>query len=148
MATVAEAFERYLAEDGPAYVPHQGAAPATVGELIRRAGGVASLAHPGYTKKEEIIPDLVAAGLTAIEAYHSSHDESATARYLDLAGQHGLAVTGGSDFHGEGTRRSGFFGVTNLPRAEFDRFLERSGRLQRAPERLSANPGHWLTASN
>jgi hypothetical protein len=132
VSTVAEAFDRFLSEDGPAYVPHQGAAPAMVVEMIGRAGGVASLAHPGYTKKDEIIPDLVAAGLTAIEAHHSSHDPEATRRYLSLARHYGLAVTGGSDFHGENTRRSEFFGVTNLPRAEFDRFVHQSRRVREA----------------
>jgi 3',5'-nucleoside bisphosphate phosphatase len=131
--TVAEAFERYLAEDGPAYVPHQGASPARVTDLIVRAGGLASLAHPGYTKKDEIIPELVDAGLGAIEAYHSSHDDATTARYLEIARAHGLAVTGGSDFHGEGTRRAEFFGVVHLPAPLFDALLQRAP-LQRTAD--------------
>lgn len=126
VATVAEAFDRFLGEDGPAYVPHTGASPVDVVEMICRAGGVASLAHPGYTRKDDVIPDLVSAGLTAIEAYHSSHDEAGTARYVDIARHYGVAVTGGSDFHGVGTRRSEFFGVTNLPPAHFATFVERS----------------------
>jgi predicted metal-dependent phosphoesterase TrpH len=124
VATVAEAFERYLHEDGPAYVPHRGATPVQAIRLILDAGGVPSLAHPGYTKQDAIIPDLIAAGLPAIEAYHSSHDEPTTQRYLEIARRHGLAVSGGSDFHGEGTRRSEFFGVVGLPAAEFDRLVE------------------------
>jgi 3',5'-nucleoside bisphosphate phosphatase len=124
VSTVAEAFERFLAEDGPAYVPHTGASPERVVELIVQAGGVASLAHPGYTKKDAVIPEMVAAGLTAIEAYHSSHDEATTARYLEVARQYALAVTGGSDYHGEGTRRSEFFGVVNLPAVDFDKLLQ------------------------
>jgi len=126
VATVAEAFERFLSEDGPAYVPHRGASPAQVVDLIVGGGGIASLAHPGYTKKDEIIPELVDAGLGAIEAYHSSHDASAEERYLAVADQYGLAVTGGSDYHGEGTRRAEFFGVTTLPVACFDRFIARA----------------------
>lgn len=130
VSSVAEAFDRFLAEDGPAYVPHRGASPAQVVELIDRAGGVASMAHPGTTKKDEIIPELVAAGLTAIEAYHSAHDATLVEHYLGLAKAHGLAVSGGSDFHGEGTRRSEFFGVVNLPPAEFDRLRERASRTR------------------
>lgn len=130
VTTVAEAFERFLHEEGPAYVPHRGASPSEVVELIVAAGGVASLAHPGYTKKDDIIPDLVAAGLTAIEAYHSSHDEAATVRYLEIASRYGLAVSGGSDFHGEGTRRSEFFGVVHLPQQYFDEFVARAGRVR------------------
>ena len=140
VSTVAEAFDRFLGEDGPAYVPHQGAWPAAVVEMIGRAGGVASLAHPGYTKKDDIIPDLVAAGLTAIEAYHSSHDHVTTQRYLDLARHYGVVVTGGSDFHGENTRRSQFFGITNLPRPEFDRFVQHSTCLREPIHRLAVEP--------
>src|SRR5688500_15475773 len=48
VSSIAEAFERYLGEDSPAYVPHSGASPAAVVELVARGGGAASLAHPGY----------------------------------------------------------------------------------------------------
>jgi len=128
VSTVAEAFDRYLGEDSPAYVPHRGASPADVVALVTAGGGVASLAHPGYRPRDEIIPQLVDAGLAAIEAYHSSHDEAATARYLMLARHHDLLVTGGSDYHGEGTRRAEFFGVVNLPREHLDALLAHAAR--------------------
>ena len=69
---------------------------------IRDAGGIASLAHPVRLREDvaAILPELRAAGLNAIEAYHSDHSPSQTALYLELAAQHGLLVTGGSDFHG------------------------------------------------
>lgn len=137
VATVAEAFERYLGEDGCAYVPHRGASPAQVVDLIAQAGGVASLAHPGYTKKDEIVPELVAAGLTAIEAHHSSHDAQMVEHYLSVARTHGLSVSGGSDYHGEGTRRAEFFGVTNLPAADFAVLQGRAAQTrERAAHRL------------
>jgi 3',5'-nucleoside bisphosphate phosphatase len=126
VATVAEAFEKYLSEDSPAYVPHRGASPAEVVALVTAGGGIASLAHPGYRPKDEIIPGLVDAGLEAIEVFHSSHDAAAEAHYLAMAKRFGLLVTGGSDFHGEGTRRSEFFGVTNLPREHFDALAVRA----------------------
>lgn len=127
--TVAEAFERFLGEDSPAYVPHTGVSPAEVVALVLSGGGIPSLAHPGYRPKDEIIPGLVEAGLVGIEAYHSSHDADAQAHYLEIARTHGLLVTGGSDYHGEGTRRAEFFGVVNLPPAHLDALLARAGRL-------------------
>jgi predicted metal-dependent phosphoesterase TrpH len=130
VSSVAEAFERFLGEDGPAYVPHHGASPSDVIELINRAGGLSSLAHPGYTKKDEIIPELVASGLGAIEAFHSSHDEAATQRYVEMARHYDVAISGGSDFHGEGTRRSEFFGVTALPAEEFNALVARAGAVE------------------
>jgi predicted metal-dependent phosphoesterase TrpH len=126
--TVAEAFDRYLGEDSPAYVPHRGASPAEVVDVVTRGGGVASLAHPGYRQRDEIIPEIVDAGLAAIEAYHSSHDAALQAHYLAMAETLGLAVTGGSDYHGEGVRRAEFFGVINLPQHHFDAFLARAKR--------------------
>lgn len=123
VADVPEAFEKFLSEDSPAYVPHRGASPADVVALVVTGGGIASLAHPGYRPQDDIIPGLVNAGLQAIEVFHSSHDSAAAAHYLDIARQHSLLVTGGSDYHGEGTRRAEFFGVTNLPGEHFDALL-------------------------
>jgi predicted metal-dependent phosphoesterase TrpH len=128
VATVAEAFARYLNEGAPAYVPHTGPSPADVVQLIVGGGGIPSLAHPGYHPRDEIIPSLVDAGLAAIEAHHSSHDAAATARYLDVAHSCGLLVTGGSDFHGPGTRREEFFGVIGLPQPDLDALLARAGQ--------------------
>src|SRR5690606_12622993 len=97
VASVAEAFERYLGEDSPAYVPHRGATPAEVVELVTRGGGAASLAHPGYKgagpapPKDELVPELCEAGLVAIEAIHSSHDAAMQAHYLALARTYDLA---------------------------------------------------------
>jgi predicted metal-dependent phosphoesterase TrpH len=115
VASVTEAFDRFLNDNAPAYVPHSGASPADVVELIARIGGVSSLAHPGHTNRDEIIPGLVERGLHAIEAYHSSHDPATQARYVDMARHLRIAVSGGSDFHGDGTRRAEFFGITHLP---------------------------------
>ena len=66
------------------------------------AGGIASLAHPVRLREDvaALLPELCAAGLNAIEAYHSDHSPQQTELYLQLAKQHGLLVTGGSDFHG------------------------------------------------
>lgn len=132
VASVAEAFDRYLGESCPAYVPHTGAAPEDVIALVVAGGGTASLAHPGSLGQDDVIPVLAAAGLGAIEAYHCSHDEAATAHYVAMARRLGVAVTGGSDYHGEGVRRAEFFGVTHLPRAEYEAFLDRAGRAPAA----------------
>ncbi len=124
VATVAEAFDRYLSEGCCAYVPHRGPSPEEGVAAIRSAGGVASMAHPATTRRDEIIPTLADAGLSAIEAYHSAHDAETVSRYVELARSLGLAVSGGSDFHGESMRRAEFFGVTNLPKDEYERLRQ------------------------
>lgn len=125
--SIAEAFDRYLGEGKPAYVPREGAAPAEVIELVARAKGLASLAHPGKLRHDEIIPDLVAAGLPAIEVHHPDHDRIDTGRYRRLASFYGLLVTGGSDYHGPGSGRTDGIGKVMLPRADFERLMERAG---------------------
>lgn len=123
--SIAEAFDRYLNDGGPAYVPHQGASPEDIVALVGKYGGIASLAHPGRLGRDELIPVLAEAGLPCIEAYHSSHDAETTDRYRCLARRYGLTVTGGSDFHGDGTRYAELFGVVGLPADEFAAFKER-----------------------
>jgi 3',5'-nucleoside bisphosphate phosphatase len=114
-----EAFDRYLAFGGSAYVPRLGTAPADVVAIIHEAGGIASLAHPGVSARDQLIAPLAAAGLDALEVIHSDHDAAAEARYRALAAELGLLVTGGSDFHGEGGHRVSRFGTISLTAEEF-----------------------------
>jgi predicted metal-dependent phosphoesterase TrpH len=96
-----QAFDRWLATGRPAFVPRAGAPPEEVIPLVRGAGGLASLAHPGQTAIDARISELCVAGLDAIEVYHPEHDSASTERYRRLASRLRLLVTGGSDFHGD-----------------------------------------------
>lgn len=81
------------------------------------SGGKAVLAHPGQYDNFSELPCLVEAGLWGIEAYHPKHSDQHTARCFVLAETYGLAVTGGSDFHGrygEG-EELGQCGVMHVP---------------------------------
>jgi predicted metal-dependent phosphoesterase TrpH len=86
------------------------------------------MAHPGVTRTDELIPALADAGLDAIEAYHTDHSPEDTARYLALARQLGLSVTGGSDFHGFRSEHSNGFGTVCLPDPDFAAFCARATR--------------------
>ncbi len=110
-----DAFDRLLGNGCQAYVPRIGASPEVVIAMVRRAGGVVSMAHPGVTRQDDAIPRLAAAGLAALEARHSDHDAATEARYRQTAARHGLAVTGGSDFHGEPGHRPPVLGLVTLP---------------------------------
>jgi predicted metal-dependent phosphoesterase TrpH len=114
-----DAFARFLAVGRPAYVPRQGPRPEDVIEIVRDAGGIVSMAHPGLTDMDDLIPRLAAAGLHALEAYHSDHDQAAERRYRDLAARYGLAVSGGSDFHGDAGRRASALGRVTISETEF-----------------------------
>jgi hypothetical protein len=122
---VRQAFDQLIGEGKPAFIPRRGPCPADVIGIINRAGGIASLAHPGLLKRDELIPGMVEAGLTAVEAFHSEHDASTTERYLTFADGQGILVSGGSDYHGEKERRRAAFGTIGLPPDRFERLKAR-----------------------
>jgi predicted metal-dependent phosphoesterase TrpH len=126
-----EAFDRFLEHGKPAYVPRRGASPEGVIEILHAAGGIVSLAHPGVTGRDHAIRALVAAGLDAIEAWHSDHDALTAARYCTMAAELGVLVTGGSDFHGESGHRTSTLGLITLPAGEYARLRQRAGRSSR-----------------
>lgn len=101
--TFDEAFQRYLGHHAPAYVPKQVVTLEQSSAIVRDAGGVVILAHPGTLNRDHLIPRWTRRGLDGIEVWHSRHDPIAVARYQGFAQLHGLLMTGGSDFHGERT---------------------------------------------
>lgn len=101
VASVSEAFERFLGKEGAAYVNPPRIDPATAVEWIHEAGGSAVLAHPGLYGDDALVEEIIQAGLEGIEAFHSDHTPEDEARYMELAKRYGLIVTAGSDFHGE-----------------------------------------------
>lgn len=121
-----DAFDRLLGDECPAYVPRRGASPGEVIALVRAAGGIVSLAHPGLLRRDGIIPRLAQEGLAAIEACHSDHDADAERHYRELAVSLGLAVSGGSDYHGDNVHRNATIGGVSLPAEDFERLEARS----------------------
>jgi predicted metal-dependent phosphoesterase TrpH len=119
-STTNEAFERWLSRGRPAFVPRAGANPEQVIGIIHDASGLASIAHPGIAHVDDRIPSLKDAGLDALEAYHSDHDDAARDRYLALARDLNLLVTGGSDYHGDPAHGLNPGDVT-LPAHEWER---------------------------
>lgn len=103
-----EAFDRWLADDRPAYVPRYAADVAASIALVHRAGGVAVLAHPWGRGSRAVLPpavlaDLVAQhGLDGLEVDHTDHDAPTRAELRALASGLGVLVTGSSDHHGAG----------------------------------------------
>jgi predicted metal-dependent phosphoesterase TrpH len=112
-----EAFDTLLGEGKPAYVPRTGATVGEVAAIVRAAGGVASLAHPGLMKLDDAIPDFVAAGLPAIEVWHGDHDAATTERYRALAEGLSVGMSGGSDYHADNSHHVAGLGVVTVPPA-------------------------------
>jgi len=98
-----EAFQRFLGHHAPAYVAKPRVTLEEATGIVRDAGGVTILAHPGTLNRDHLIPAWARRGLDGIEVWHSKHDAAAVERYRGFAQLHGLLMTGGSDYHGERT---------------------------------------------
>jgi len=125
VANTAEAFHKYLQTGAPAFVPRVGPLPSDVFDQIHLANGIASLAHPGLLRRDDLIPGFVTDGLYAIETHHSKHLPQDVALYSGMAARYRLVVSGGSDYHGDPSHDAGGLGSTALP-AEL--FQELKGR--------------------
>ena len=141
VSSVTEAFDQWLGVGRPAFVDRTGASPADVIAIIQGAGGAAAMAHPGVTKRDDLAPALAAAGLDAIEVWHSDHDEAQTAKYRDVASEHALLMTGGSDFHGDAAGRVCGLGTVGMPREAFDALMARIGVRSRASAAAAESSG-------
>jgi predicted metal-dependent phosphoesterase TrpH len=125
--TVDEAFDRWLAPGRPGFVPRHGAPVADVVMRIVDAGGLASLAHPALLRDDRIVEQALGGSrLQAVEAYHSEHDAIVTRHYAEWSGRLGLAVSGGSDFHGVAANRMRRLGAVTLPIGAYDALRARA----------------------
>lgn len=108
------AFDKFLAEGAPAYVPKFKQTPQEAIKLIKGLGGIAVLAHPMLSNVDELIPGLVQAGLGGLEVHYPNCSVNVMRFYEGLARKHHLVVTGGSDAHGESKKHT-FIGKTRIP---------------------------------
>lgn len=102
--TVGEVFHSLLYKNGPAYVPHCRLEAAEIIALIRDAGGLSVLAHPLLVRSDELVQQVIDAGVDGLEVFYPQHDAAVTERYKTMAESRGLLLSGGSDFHAIPTR--------------------------------------------
>lgn len=119
VASVGEAFDRYLADNGPAYVPVDALDVPGAIDRIHRAGGLAVWAHPPMPLLDESLGEFVDAGLDGIECYRPRVSTQDLNRLLERAHQHELLITGGSDWHGHWHGELGAFHVDGHVLTEF-----------------------------
>ena len=96
-----EVFQKYIGDNGPAYVLGFRFNPKEAIKFIKDAGGVPVLAHPYTLKNDELIPEFAKLGLMGLEVYYPEHSQGMINFYLELAKKNNLLVTGGSDCHGK-----------------------------------------------
>lgn len=109
-----DAFNRLIGNGGPAFVPPCGPRLVDVSDAIHAAGGVAALAHPLLLGMDDRLPAFAASGLDALEVRHPDHTPADEDRYRQTAHTLGLAVSGGSDFHGDAVDESSNLGRVTL----------------------------------
>jgi predicted metal-dependent phosphoesterase TrpH len=132
VAEIKDAFsDELIGTGGRAYVEKHALRPLDALPLMKRAGGLVVLAHPvhwrdGLPVPDELIEEMVRAGLDGIEAAHPDHDPDAEARYREMTKRFGLVATGSSDCHGTRYDPIRMGSVTTDPE-EFARLKARRG---------------------
>ncbi len=130
VGSIDEAFARYLTPGRPGYAPKWKMTPSEACALIRRIGGVPVLAHPMLLRDDALVASIVDDGVMGIEAYYSYCRVGTTKRYVQMAEEAGLLVTGGSDCHqsADGLR----MGQVRLPYERVEALRARWESLRRA----------------
>ena len=100
-SSIQEAFNKYLNPGRPAYVERFKLSVGDAISLIKGAGGIPILAHPGLLKDKYLIQYCIEEGIEGIESVHSKHSPKQTRNFKALAERNNLISTGGSDCHGE-----------------------------------------------
>lgn len=116
VASIRDAFDRYIGSSKPAYVARRRMAPEEAIAMIQAAGGVAVMAHPALVPDyPAMIERLVRGGLDGVEVAHPTHTPEVELRTRMLADRHGLIISGGSDYHGDDGAAHAPIGSMNVP---------------------------------
>ncbi len=119
--SVKDAFTRFIANDGPAYVARTRLSPEEAVALIHNASGVAVLAHPGLLSDyRAMLLRLIAVGLDGVEVNHPSNSEAVRLDLRGIATSTSLIMTGGSDFHGPKVKPDVQLGMVSPPDGAVD----------------------------
>ncbi|MGQ0561134.1 MAG: PHP domain-containing protein [Gemmatimonadota bacterium] len=109
--TIGEAFDRFLGDAGPCFLPTELLHPRAAIELIHAAGGVALWAHPRPDVFTRMLPQLMQWGIRGLECIRPRIQASEIQLLEETAKQHGLLISGGSDWHGTWHGKLGDFFV-------------------------------------
>ena len=124
IASIKEAFTKYISRDGPAYVEREKMTPQEAVELLIQTNGLPVLAHPlTINDPEAMAAELKAAGLVGIEAYYYGYTAGEVSRLVSLANRYNLIATGGSDYHGPNSSTEATLGGADVPMASAERLI-------------------------
>ena len=106
VGSLKEAFDRYVGDHAPCFVPRKKITPMRAVEIILKAGGIPILAHPilyhmSNARLDKLVATLKEMGLAGLEAVYSTYSSSEEREMRTLASKYDLCISGGSDFHGK-----------------------------------------------
>jgi predicted metal-dependent phosphoesterase TrpH len=134
IGAIKDAFDKYIARNGPAYVEREKMTPSEAVKLIVRNDGLPVMAHPfTVTDVEAMIIGLKAAGLVGIEAYYKEYTGDESSRLLGLAKKHDLITTGGTDYHGLDDANEIMMGGADVPMESVEQLYARAERRALEP---------------
>jgi predicted metal-dependent phosphoesterase TrpH len=126
-----EAFDRFIADGGPAYVKKFKLDPTDAVDYIHSAGGLAFIAHPGtFIRSPGELVELLDLPFDGIEVAHPHHSDGQREKYESIAAEHGLLASGGSDYHGFAGKDTPL-GVPEVPYVYFEKIKERLETLHK-----------------
>ncbi|MCD8479363.1 MAG: PHP domain-containing protein [Candidatus Cloacimonetes bacterium] len=108
VASKNEAFDKYIGNFKPAFVPKPELAVDAVIKIIHDAGGFALIAHPGKLTNATFVHEFIEMGIDGLEVWHPDHYQSEVDTFIALAQKNGLYMTAGSDYHGDYDRHNLF----------------------------------------
>jgi predicted metal-dependent phosphoesterase TrpH len=124
VSTLREAFAKYIARGGPAYVDRKKMTPTGAVEAILKADGLPFLAHPAdLDNLESFLTGLESAGLVGMEVYYGTYPADTIARLESVAASHNLIPSGGSDYHGLDQTIGSEMGRSDIPRDALERLI-------------------------
>lgn len=125
-----EAFDRYLSNGAPAYVKRFKNSTGETISMIHECGGISVLAHPGLIHNPELITRLIEQGVKGIEVFCHDHDPQQTEAFSRMAQEHGLLITGGSDYHGAMLEKTFKLGDLKVPYSCYEKLKEARDRIR------------------
>lgn len=142
--TLKEAFDRYIGDTCPCFVPRKKITPMRAVEIILKAGGFTILAHPllyhmSSQKLEKLVSLLKDMGLQGLEAVYCTYSTSDEREMRTLAAKYDLCISGGSDFHGNakpGLDLATGYGKLFIPEEILDKINERRKWMSAHPEQI------------
>ncbi|MGI5920277.1 MAG: PHP domain-containing protein [Syntrophomonadaceae bacterium] len=127
--SIKEAFDKYISRGRPAYVARYKFVCTEAIDIIKKAGGIAVLAHPGLIRSKDVLDFVLQQDIDGIEVFYPEHTEEQVKRLTDLCAEKNLFITGGSDFHGQsGDRNRDRLGCCGINAAEMLKIFHYSNK--------------------